>query len=319
MKKIVYQPNDIINETTGTIFLEELPPKNGARRVKAICGGCGKIYSTSLQSIRRGSLCPECGHKKTGEKLQLTYYEGQILNEKTQTKIVQILNRDKYYKLHAKFECGYCHNIYEDTIENVKQGKYCPACRYERVAKSKTKYHVGDIFTRNNITYKFLEEYPREHTKFRKGKFAILNNDGSILNTFNANLDSVLWGRCNGSNISLGELAFQNALQELNIPFETQKTFPDLVSPFSNRLLKYDFAVHIKSQLLLIEIDGEQHFHAIKKMGGLEKFQKTQILDSVKNDYAKTHNYKLIRIPYTNFNKINTDFVMNLINKSIEI
>jgi hypothetical protein len=50
---------------------------------------------------------------------------------------------------------------------------------------------------------------------------------------------------------------------------------------------------------MLIEYDGEQHFNSINYWGGDEKLKKIQIYDTIKNEYAKRNNIKLIRIPYT--------------------
>ena len=69
-------------------------------------------------------------------------------------------------------------------------------------------------------------------------------------------------------------------------------------------LLRFDFYVNNK---YLIEYDGEQHFYSINHFGGKEQFQITQECDKIKNEYCKTHNIPLIRIPYTHYDKITID------------
>jgi len=61
------------------------------------------------------------------------------------------------------------------------------------------------------------------------------------------------------------------------------------------RPLFFDF--YIPSLNTVIEYDGEQHFRASTKFGGL-KFDTTVENDLIKNNYCKENNINLIRIPY---------------------
>lgn len=65
---------------------------------------------------------------------------------------------------------------------------------------------------------------------------------------------------------------------------------------YNGKYLRFDFYVDNK---YLIEYDGRQHFILDNGYGAdLENIQKR---DQIKNDYAKSHNIPLIRIPYTEF------------------
>ena len=93
---------------------------------------------------------------------------------------------------------------------------------------------------------------------------------------------------------SKGEEKIIKLLQEYNIPFEREKVFSDL--KYNGKYLRFDFYVDNK---YLIEYDGRQHFILDSGYGAdLENIQKR---DQIKNDYAKSHNIPLIRIPYTEF------------------
>lgn len=93
---------------------------------------------------------------------------------------------------------------------------------------------------------------------------------------------------------SKGEEKIIKLLQEYNIPFEREKIFSDL--KYNGKHLRFDFYVDNK---YLIEYDGRQHFILDSGYGAdLENIQKR---DQIKNDYAKSHNIPLIRIPYTEF------------------
>ncbi len=49
----------------------------------------------------------------------------------------------------------------------------------------------------------------------------------------------------------------------------------------------------------LVEFDGEQHTNPYDFFGGEEKFLKVQHNDTIKNQYAISHNISLVRIPYS--------------------
>lgn len=109
---------------------------------------------------------------------------------------------------------------------------------------------------------------------------------------------------CGCVNKSAGEQKIIKILIENNIPFETEKSFSDLVFTLPAR---FDF--YIPNKHYLIEYDGEQHFTP-QNFGNLserevkEQFLKNQEHDKIKNNYCKKKNIPLIRIPYTHYNDL---------------
>lgn len=97
---------------------------------------------------------------------------------------------------------------------------------------------------------------------------------------------------------SRGEEKIQQILEKNNIEFQTQKTF-DTCKDIN--LLLFDFWV---SNSYLIEFDGMQHFKSVEYFGGEECFTTLQKHDKIKNQWCKDNNITLIRIPYTQLNKI---------------
>lgn len=111
---------------------------------------------------------------------------------------------------------------------------------------------------------------------------------------------------CPICNQSKGELKILDFLQQNNIQFIFQKAFNNCRNPITNRKLKYDF--YIPSKNILIEFDGKQHFIKICIIG--RHFMSDNDLievnhrDKIKEEYAKQHGIKLLRIKYTQLNKI---------------
>jgi len=93
---------------------------------------------------------------------------------------------------------------------------------------------------------------------------------------------------------SKGEIFIQNYLNVRDIKFEPQFRFEKCKN---KNTLPFDF--YLPNYNLCIEYDGE--FHYIDKFGGLEQ---QKINDEIKNNFCIKENIKLIRIPYTEFNKI---------------
>ena len=103
-------------------------------------------------------------------------------------------------------------------------------------------------------------------------------------------------------NKSYGEQKIHQLLQQFNVNYLAEFTFPDLKDI---KLLRYDFAIlNDKDEVIrLIEFDGEQHFltkpNGLYTQKGLDDLKKH---DQMKNDYAKNHNIPLVRVPYTDLN-----------------
>ena len=103
---------------------------------------------------------------------------------------------------------------------------------------------------------------------------------------------------CGCFKSSKGENKIKQLLKNNNIPFTTQKTFEDLII---HKHLYFDFFVNNQ---YLIEYDGEQHFKQIKNNFFDKSLEEQQKYDNFKNQWCKTHNIPLIRIPYTHFKNI---------------
>ena len=101
------------------------------------------------------------------------------------------------------------------------------------------------------------------------------------------------------------------------IYFIPQIKYDNLIG-LGNGLLSYDF--YIPKYNFLIEYDGEFHYKAIRKYknepmkDAEERFKKQQIHDQLKNEYCKKHNIKLLRIPYWDF-----DNIESILSKELDI
>lgn len=111
---------------------------------------------------------------------------------------------------------------------------------------------------------------------------------------------------------SKGEEKIISLLLEMQIPFITQKRFDSCIFPETNKQLVFDF--YLPEQNLLIEYDGEQHFHEIRN--DRYDFQGLQKRDTFKNNWCIENNIKLVRIPYYDFDKLTIDNMRRIIKRN---
>ncbi len=107
---------------------------------------------------------------------------------------------------------------------------------------------------------------------------------------------------CGCDSSSFGEKYIRNLLNQLNITYETEKTFKTCYFPDTKQYARFDF--YIKNKNYLIEFDGIQHFQATGGWSTEEHLIKTQKHDAIKNQWCKDNNIPLIRIPYIHLNNL---------------
>lgn len=117
---------------------------------------------------------------------------------------------------------------------------------------------------------------------------------------------------CGCKKMSGGERMIECILQEYNINYKKEYSFPDLVSE-NNIALRFDFAIFDENDCLirLIEYDGEQHFQRKADKIFSDTLEGRQKKDKLKNAYCLNKHIPLIRIPYTYKTKITYDLLFN--------
>lgn len=94
---------------------------------------------------------------------------------------------------------------------------------------------------------------------------------------------------------SLGEQKIIKLLQQANIPFQKEKRFEDLK--------QYSFDFYVNNEYI-IEYDGKQHFQPNSWSSHPEELKKIQQRDKNKNEYCFKNKIPIIRIPYTQYDKL---------------
>ena len=109
---------------------------------------------------------------------------------------------------------------------------------------------------------------------------------------------------------SKGEDLIKRILELSNIGFISQFRFCKCKN--KNPLI-FDF--YLPDYNCCIEYDGEQHFKPVDFFGGEKHFKIQQKNDKIKTEYCKENGIKLIRIPYTDYGKLNEDYLLSLLER----
>lgn len=109
-----------------------------------------------------------------------------------------------------------------------------------------------------------------------------------------------------GCLLSVGETEISKILTENNIPYKNQYGVS-----IQDKWYRYDFAILDKNDkaIRLIEFDGEQHFDDNGIHWGQDN-EKIKQRDSIKNQYALSHNIPLVRIPYTERDRVTLNMIL---------
>lgn len=193
----------------------------------------------------------------------------------------------------CKCDCG---NIHYATSENLKRGD-TPSCGCitKENQRAKLKDLTGQKFGHLTVL-KWLG------TINGNSKYWVKCDCGKEYEIYASNLIQGNTTSCGCVKESHGEIKIREILKQNDIKFINQKSFSEFRYPDTNGIPKYDFFLPYAN--ILIEYDGEQHFKPVFSWDTEETFLLRQKHDKLKNEYALNNNFILIRIPYTHYNKI---------------
>lgn len=282
-KRITYEEVKIYIESFGYELLSTKYIK-AKEKLRMRCPK-GHIIEMTWDSFRSGRRCKWCGYEETKRKQRYSY---DYVKEYIESFGYELLS-DEYINSQSKLlvRCPKGHE-YEVTFHHFKQDERCPCCANNK------KYSIDYIREYLlDFGYELLsDEYMNAHSKMivRCG-----NN-----HIWNVSFNKFQQGRrCPICNVSKGEQRIIEWLEENNIKYiYDQPYFDDLLSPLGNPL-RPDFI--LPDYKIWIEYDGEFHF---EKYYEEQNFEEMNINDELKNKYAKENGWKLIRIPYWDFDNI---------------
>ena len=256
---------------------------------------CGNEFESTLDNmnVRNKQYCNECSKKQMRAKFAKTHeqFEKEIfdkLGEEYEVLSKYINTNTKILMKHLK--CGHCWNVRPSAILN--QNSRCPKCNTNNIKKT-TNNFKDEVHKIVGDEYEVLGEYITAKT-------SILMKHNKCGNTWEVEPTNFLtYHSCIFcSPRSKGEDKIANILNKRNILFVREKRFDDCKG---KKKLPFDF--YLYDYNTLIEYDGIQHF---KPSFNEKEFKNIKINDEIKNKYCEEHSIKLLRIPYWEFDNIET-------------
>lgn len=264
------------------------------KKVKVRHNTCGNVIMITPNSFLRGNRCRYCNGNLSKLKTN-----SDFINE------VYNLVKDEYVflenyinrKTPIKVKHNVCDRIYKVEPCNFLSGSRCIECYYESLRLNNSEFYniVADNL---GDKYEILSDY--------KGMYTPVELKHKLCGTFfYARPSDIKWKQsgCPFCKLSKGEHFIETFFKENDINYESQKTFDDLRD--INKL-SYDF--YLPSYNILIEFQGIQHympktFGGITKEEALNNYNKQIKHDKLKDDYAKSHDFKLLTPNYKLKNK----------------
>lgn len=277
---------DITGQTFG--FLTVLYPtrKNGRFAWHCQCE-CGAEVDVDSNNLRTGKT-QSCGCKK--KALISQKVSKDLTGKKFGYLTVLAPTEDRQNgSIVWKCQCD-CGNICYIPTSNLSSGhtKSCGCSTYTMSGKKLRLKLTGKKFGKLTV----IKELPPENLE---SKWLCQCDCGNKKEVIGWHLTKGIVNSC-GCLISKGEAKIQELLLTANIPFKTQATFEDCLSPNGNKL-RFDFYIDNK---YLIEFDGEQHFLTTPtSLYTQEKLDQIKLYDAIKNQWCIEHNIPLLRIKYT--------------------
>ena len=259
---------------------------------------CGTRRHILRSALLDGSSksCGCLAREKTSERSRKSYV-GCVFGELV---VIEMLYNYHDGKTYCKCQCS-CGNEYIGYMGNLTSGhtKSC-GCKTSELNWSGRRTNLcGLKFGKLTVIKR------AENTTDYEGAFWECECDcGNTTITSGKRLRSGKTLSC-GCLSSKGEAKISQILKEHGFNFKSQYSFSDCLTE-NGFPCKFDFAIFEDDKIkYLIEYDGNQHF--IETNWDLNKNKKR---DKIKDDYCLNNHLKLIRIPYTDFEEINIDYLL---------
>lgn len=272
--------------------------KYAKEKIPVIHNKCGHKYSVTPDNftgvLRR--RCPKCSVKKKKQCVPFSQKEFKDIIYQEVKNEYTVLSEYKGQDIKFLIRHNHCGTEYMTSYKNFRRGRRCSKCKNDKRRKPQCIFEE-EVETLGNGEYKLISEYHnnKEKTWFRHLKCG---------HEFSSSPSNFIGGnRCPKCKSSKGEKRVMDFLDGNGFEYKTQAVYRDLIDVHP---LRFDFAVMPRNsnKEILIEYDGEQHFHPVDVWGGEESLKKNKKRDKMKNDYARKKGHKLIRIPYWEFNNI---------------
>lgn len=274
---------------------EYITSKNGKCTLR--CNITGKTFERNCKDSLKTKGCPYCSNAKhlfISPKDRYYDYVNDFpkLCKENKFELISTSIRAEEKVAIKHQECG---QTFEIKPIEFRKNIYCRCCENKIKRISDIKNEIYDLV---KDEYSLIGEYVNTKTKITL-KHNICGHTYQVLyHGFKKG------NRCPYCMSSKGEKKIIEFLDTVNIDYEFQKTFDDLLG-VGGRNLSYDF--YIPKYNTLIEYQGEFHdnSYGIANIQSKDAYEIQKGHDILKRKYADENGIKLLEIWYNDFDNIN--------------
>jgi very-short-patch-repair endonuclease len=299
-KEFINRANKIHNFKYDYSHLQE-DYKDNKTKVRIVC----KEHGTFIQSPNshlRGDGCNSCVRRDFSTVESFINESNKVHNSKYDYSKVSLVSIKSDVIIICPDHGDYTQNAYVHlTGSGCRKCSECEKYTQKSVIDKFKEIH-GDKYDYSLVNFKSIREKVeiicKKHGSFLQDPFSHYQNQG-----------------CPKCRSSKGEERIIKCLVDNKIQFEYQKKFEGLKN---KNYLPIDF--YLPDYNLCIEYDGKQHFEMVEAWGGLESFEILKENDSKKDFFCQSEKKNLLRIPYYDFNNIESiidDFLDKLPKKLV--
>ena len=258
-------------------------------RISLICPKCNREYIPTFKNFKAGKRCG-CDNGKRNHILE-------DVIEFIETTDLELLDGygEYSYKRKFKLQCSNGHIFYM-RFADLLSGHRCPHCAKNKKLTYKEVYDLFDKYGYELLSKEYINAHSKLLVKCPEG------------HTYKVRYADFYSGkRCPYCQTSKGENKIKIYLNDYGINNIPQYKFKDCKF---KRPLPFDF--YLPDYNICIEFDGEQHHKIGCFNGDIWDFVDIKIRDTIKSIYCEDNNIKLIRIPYWEFDNIESILNENL-------
>ncbi len=290
--------------------------------VLIVCKKHGNFYQLPFNHLT-GAICKQCSLEDAAKRYAFT-------NKEFIEKSKNVYGENKFDYSQVNYINGRI-DVNLKCIEHNEWFSQNPRHHLEGFRgckKCETKNRSENSIFRHD-TEKFIENAKKVHgDRYDYSKVEYFNSStmveivckkhGPFLQLPSNHLSGV---NCPSCKMTIGEIRIEKYLKEKNIKFNPQHRFKNCRG--KKLPLRFDF--YLPDYDICLEYDGIQHFQPVsfndngKNSEEIAKqnFESTKRNDYIKDQYCINNNIRLIRIPYTSYNDIESILDSELFNDSV--
>lgn len=275
-------------------------------------------YTTVNRRTSSNNNCPYCANQRILIGFNdLEHCNPELASEWDYDKNGELLPSmvTKSSSKHVWWKCSLGHSWMTKVNQRTSLVRNCPYCMNKKILVGFNDLKTTHPEILDEWDYVKNEKLPSEYMSGTDQKVWWNCKKG---HSYKMNIVHRVNGcGCSICKESKGEKAIRSYLDKNHIKYIAQYKTDDCKD---KRLLPFDFAIlNSKDEIdFLIEYDGVQHFECTdfskSKKESKRKFEEVNRHDTIKNNYCKENNIKLLRIPYTEF-----DNIEKILNKEFNI